>query len=127
MIARNNVGGFISGGIILADAACPSGYTRVTVVDGKFLVGGATYNAAAGGAASHTHADLATHNHSISFNTASTTPPEVGQSGGGASSQNSNAAHTHGISGTSTNGTVSVPSQTVDPSYATVILCKRTT
>ena len=115
------------GAIALATAACPTGYTRVSALDGRYLVSDTTYNAAAGGAASHTHADLATHNHSISFNTASTTPPEVGQSGGGASSQNSNAAHTHGISGTSTNGTVSVPSQTVDPSYATVILCKRTT
>lgn len=114
------------GAITLATAACPSGYTRVSVLDNRYLVSDAIYNAAAGGAASHTHADLATHNHSISFNTASTTPPEVGQSGGGASTQNSNAAHTHGISGVSTNGTVSVPSQTVDPSYATVILCKRT-
>ena len=48
-----------SGTIGLFDAACPSGWTRVSAWDGKFLRGSATYNAAAGGAATHTHTTAA--------------------------------------------------------------------
>ena len=48
-----------SGTIGLFDVVCPSGWTGVSAWDGKFLRGSATYNAAAGGAASHTHTTAA--------------------------------------------------------------------
>lgn len=44
------------GGIILwTGASCPAGYVRFAGVDGKFVVAGATFNAAAGGANTHDH------------------------------------------------------------------------
>ena len=122
MIARNNVGGFISGGIILADAACPSGYTRVTVVDGKFLVGGATYNAAAGGAASHTHA-VPAHTHSLSSGTTGGMTPQTSGPGG----TGTTGGHTHGGgSGTSgSGGSGTSDSQSNSPLFANMVLCKK--
>ena len=114
--------------IVLATAACPSGYTRVSALDGRFLQANATYNAAAGGAASHSHANLSSHSHSVSISTAATAAPTEVARGGAAPNAptQDGASHSHGISGTSTSTPISVPSQTVDPSYATIILCKRT-
>ena len=122
MIARNSVGGLISGGIILADAACPSGYSRVTVVDGKFVVGGAAYNAAAGGGATHTH-NVPAHTH----------PQSSGTTGGGTASGSGtpttrgDKAHTHpGGSGTSgTGGAATSDSKSNSPPFANVLLCKK--
>ena len=113
------------GAIALATAACPSGYTRVSALDGRYLVSDATYNAAAGGAASHSHADLVAHTHSISFSTAANSAADSA-SASTPDGWPDNLSHSHTISGTSAGTVVSVPSQTVDPSYATVILCKRT-
>jgi len=40
--------------ILMADAACPSGWTRVSALDGLFVRGAASYGAT-GGVATHTH------------------------------------------------------------------------
>lgn len=112
--------------IIWTGGVCPTGYTRFSGIDGKFIVGDATYNAAAGGSSSHSHADLASHNHSVSMSTASTNTGS--QSFGEGNFETviaANWSHSHNISGTSANGIVSVPSQSTNPSYATVILCQR--
>jgi hypothetical protein len=46
----------IPAGMILPfDAACPSGWTRVSAWDGKFVRGSATYDAVGGGADTHLH------------------------------------------------------------------------
>lgn len=113
--------------IVIATAACPTGYTRVVALDNKYLTSDVTYNAAAGGASAHTHGDLASHTHSISLTTATTTPAGVLRAFSGPAIVFTPLAHAHSVSGTSAGGIVSIPSQTVDPSYATVILCKRTT
>ena len=44
-----------SGLIAIFDTACPSTWTRHTAFDNKFIRGGATYSAAAGGSDAHTH------------------------------------------------------------------------
>lgn len=111
------------GAITLATAACPTGYTRVSALDGRYLVSDATYNAAAGGAASHSHANIS-HTHSMTLTTAA--DGSLISNGTDSVSVGQTSSHTHSISGTSTSTAVSVPSQTVDPTYATVILCKRT-
>lgn len=44
-----------SGMIAIFDAACPSTWTRVSALDNKFVRGGATYSASAGGSDTHSH------------------------------------------------------------------------
>lgn len=124
MIARNSVGGLVSGGIILADAACPSGYTRVIAVDGRFLVGGATYNAAAGGAATHTH-NVTGHTHPISSGTTNSNSGVAGFGGG--PGVNTHPTHTHG-GGSATSGSggsATSDSQSNSPLFANMVLCKK--
>jgi hypothetical protein len=51
--------------ILMADAACPSGWTRVSALDGLFVRGAASYGATGGGGThshSHTHTS-GTHGH----------------------------------------------------------------
>lgn len=81
----DNVDSVPSGLIAMFDADCPSGWTRVSALDGKFLTGGASYNAAAGGSDSIAlfEANLPSHTH-----------------GAGTLSADSAGAHTHTVSGT---------------------------
>ena len=64
-IIDNVDAGVPSGLIALFDTDCPSGWTRVSALDGKFLTGGASYNAAVGGNNSITLAEtnLPSHTH----------------------------------------------------------------
>jgi len=55
-------GALKSGWIAMFDAACPSGWTRVSAWDSKFLRGAAAYDVVGGGAATHTHT-VAAHIH----------------------------------------------------------------
>ena len=115
------------GAIALATAACPTGYTRVSATDGRYLVSNATHNAAAGGSASHSHANLSSHTHSISITTATTdTLGNNAQANSGSGAGARNWVHSHTVSGTNAGAVISISAQTVDPSFATVILCKRT-
>jgi len=43
------------GVILMCKGSCPPGYKRISALDGRFLVGGGTYNPAAGGSNTHTH------------------------------------------------------------------------
>jgi hypothetical protein len=68
-----------AGAIILwTGASCPAGYSRISGLDGKFLVSGSTYNPAAGGSPSHSHG---------------------GQTGGHALTVAEMPPHTHGLRG----------------------------
>ena len=114
---------------IWTGGACPSGYTRFLALDGRFLTSNTPYNAAAGGSSSHSHADMVSHNHSILFDTASASTGTNGVFDGddAVPSASANVIHSHSISGTSANAIVSAPSQSeVQPAYATVVLCQRT-
>lgn len=77
-----------SGMIIMFDTNCPSSWTRLSALDGKFLVGGATYNTAVGGSDSITlaEANLPSHTHSVD-------PPST-------ASGSQSASHTHGMTHT---------------------------
>lgn len=60
-----------TGAIMLwTDTSCPAGYSRLTALDGKFLVGGSTYTAGAGGSNTHSHGagsyGLPSHTHAVS-------------------------------------------------------------
>ncbi len=68
--------GLNSGLIVLSENECPAGYTRVSSLDGKFLVGGASFNPSAGGSNTHDHggyteyhtlsiAEMPSHNHEV--------------------------------------------------------------
>ncbi|MFA5024673.1 MAG: hypothetical protein WC523_07030, partial [Patescibacteria group bacterium] len=81
-----------SGMIAMFDAACPTGWTRFTALDGRFVRGAATYGTT-GGADTHTHSittstgwvgsQSANHNHAYSDTTG-----------------NASVTHTHDVSGT---------------------------
>ena len=126
-----------SGAILLvSSASCPTGYTRLTALDGKFLVGGATFNAAAGGSntkdLSHTHGAGSyagpSHTHT------GTTGKAASQNGSGqVDNQWNPPTHTHpfttdpggtgAVTGTSATG--GAAAQDIRPAFATVLLCKK--
>ena len=129
-----------SGAIILwSGASCPTGYTRASALDGKFLVGGSTFNAAAGG----TDSLNLSHNHGGSTGSTALTIDQI-------------PPHTHGLRGHASAGgpgsnwfpnltdpvytntesagggqghthTISNDLSTVDnrPAFATVLLCQK--
>ena len=129
-----------SGAMILWDGAvCPTGYARVSTLDGKFLVGGSTFNAAAGG----TDTLNLAHNHGGATGSTALTldqiPPHThglrGHNSAGGPGPNwfpnlsdpvytttesagGGQGHTHTIS----NDLGSVENR---PAFATVLLCKK--
>lgn len=119
-----------AGAVILwTGASCPTGYTRLTALDNRFLVGGSAYQAAAGGAntknLNHTHStpvhahDSVGHFHTYysdgNGDFRSTSPPAgttyVNSGGGGAG----------------TTGQPNPDLSTIDirPAFANVLLCQR--
>lgn len=123
-----------SGAVILwMSAACPAGYTRVSALDGKFLVGAATYSAAAGGShtitpagtntneSSHTHGDA--HGHDSTGTALGGGSQCSNGDGGGCQTVNqststtgSGSAHTHTFTGTPFDNR---------PAFATILLCQK--
>ncbi|MFC1631258.1 hypothetical protein ACFL2I_01775 [Candidatus Omnitrophota bacterium] len=121
------------GAIILwrGSEGCPDGYSRVTALDNKFLVGGSSYNSAAGGSNTHSHAAGSykgpSHTHSVNGNTDWAAQDEYGL---GDDFVQGATHHTHTISITSgANGTGSVTGTSAEadnrPEFATVILCEK--
>ena len=117
----------VPGGAIFlwAGTACPTGYTRLSALDGKFLVGGSTYAAAAGGSnikdISHTHT-TPPHNHGGVTGAAGT------QNGSGQVDNLWNPpTHTHPIPMQAAMTTTSGGSTALDirPAFATVLLCQK--
>ncbi|HEX9742386.1 MAG TPA: hypothetical protein VGA17_06310 [Nitrospiraceae bacterium] len=121
-----------SGAIILwAGAACPAGYARFGALDGKFLVAGTAYNAAAGGSNTHSHggttgahalttAEMPAHSHGIRGHAdaggqgpnwfPNTSSPVYAQTESAGSGQ----AHSHTIAAADNR-----------PEFATIMLCQR--
>lgn len=99
----------IPGMIGIFDAACPSGWTRVTELDNKFIRGGASYNAAAGGSDTHTH--------TVNIKSGGS---ESTTAGGGEFHTNEDPRHTHAhmVIGTTDAGSTL-------PAYASVVFCKK--
>lgn len=101
----DNVDSVPSGLIAMFDTDCPSGWTRVSALDGKFLVGGASYNSAAGGNDSITlaEANLPSHTHgsgTLSADSAgshyhSVDPPSKTTSSAGSHTHSYNDYYTH--------------------------------
>lgn len=118
----------VPGGAIILwrGTSCPVGYTRVAELDGKFIVGGATYNAAAGGSNTQTHT-IPSHTHSIkvtgySYNN---NPPNgsiatscQSCNGHGANRIAADYISTEGWGGTTGSGDSR-------PEFATVIFCQK--
>lgn len=145
-IIDNTDAGVPSGMIAMFDTDCPSGWTRVSDLDGKFLTGGSSYNAAAGGSdsitlaeanlPSHSHGDgslsavgVGNHTHSIRYwgPGSGSTVPIGGQGQSGTdfySNPTANGAHGHTISG-STGETGSGTAFNNRPAYATIVICKK--
>ena len=124
------------GAILLwTGAACPTGYTRLSALDGKFLVADATYSATAGGSntkdVSHTHGagSYAGPSHTHGFTTGGTTLTQATQGAGTIVP----AQHTH--SGTTDPGGTGAVTGTsaiggsaaldIRPTFATIVLCQK--
>jgi hypothetical protein len=121
------------GAIILwTGSSCPTGYSRVSALDGKFVVGGSTYNPNAGGSNTQTHS-IPNHSHSFSVNSGMSTspgyynawnaPPGTGPNRGQTAAENSQ--HTHTISGTTSSWSGTTGSADNRPEFATVIFCQK--
>ncbi|MEW6008876.1 MAG: hypothetical protein AB1629_04500 [Candidatus Omnitrophota bacterium] len=123
-----------SGTIILfSGGSCPAGYTRLSALDGKFLVGGVNYNPTAGGSNSHTHAAGSyagpSHTHTVPASTGNWGPAPGGtnvnnnllaENGYGRATQDLPTA----ASGT---GAIVGTSATADsrPEFATILCCQK--
>ena len=106
--------GVPSGLIAIFDAACSTGWTRVTAFDNKFLRGGATYVASGGGAD--------THDHGVDPpDTGSGQPSGTGSVQSGAGSTVALSTHNHQVDiGSFTSGNGSNV-----PVYSQVVFCKK--
>ncbi|MBI2885549.1 MAG: hypothetical protein HYY15_05200 [Candidatus Omnitrophica bacterium] len=124
-----------SGAVIMwTGASCPAGYTRLTVLDGRFLVGGGSYNAAAGGSDTHTHGtgSYAGPSHTHAAGTLQTNDNAWPYGGGGGEPLMSGwtTQGPHAVSGsTASGGTGSVTGTSASadsrPAFATVLLCQK--
>lgn len=96
---------------LLADASCPSGWTRNSAMDGRFIQGNSTYGGP-GGAADHTHGNMSCEVDDMNTIGATTSGPSSGGSYGVGST------HYHN------NVTVS-PVDAIDlyPPYLNMIMC----
>ena len=111
-----------AGAVILwTGASCPAGYTRLVALDGKFLVGGASFDAAAGGSNTHTHGagSYAGPSHAHVVNLALGSFNIFG--GGIAVTQSSSVTTSSSGTGAVTGTSASADSR---PEFATVVLCK---
>lgn len=95
---------------LLADASCPSGWTRNSDFDGKFIYGSTTYGTT-GGADNHNHGGSLT----VTSGGPSATVAPRNPGAGGMSASSSNHTHTAAIP---------ISSTTVIPPYLTMIFCK---
>ncbi len=110
--ATNSEASWSGNFVLLADTDCPSGWTRDSSFDGKFIYGSSSYGTT-GGSDSHNHGG------SISVTTGtptSTVPPRDPGSGG---SSAASSTHTH-------TALIPIDSTTVLPPYLTMIFCKNT-
>ena len=134
-----------SGAIILwTGGSCPAGYTRVSELDGRFLVGGTSYSPAAGGSLTHTHGAGSyvgpSHTHTIPIDGyafsgsanygggSSTWIDNRMAVGGAASEHNLGTAVDQPQSGASGTGPVTGTSAAADsrPPFATLLVCQKT-
>lgn len=143
-----------SGLIAIFDTACPSGWTRVSALDGRFLVASSTY-ASFGGSNTHTHtvtshthgmpaatsAGGVDHTHGVnilsggednwltmeSFYSGSNTLPYQPHHHGvtGNTGTASAYSHSHTIGGSSGAAAPGMDTQNNIPLYSTVILCRK--
>lgn len=102
-----------SGMILAFDTACPSGWTRVSAWDSKFIMGNATYGTT-GGTQSHIHD--CTPGAKVSW-TASAGDSTVGGTDGSCST----IQHSHSV----TYSTTATSNVTNNPPYINVIFCKK--
>lgn len=125
-----------TGAIILwTGASCPTGYSRVTTMDDRFLVSGSAHNAVAGGSNTHDHggntgnhtltvSEIPSHSHTSTFRNAN------GWAGSTNFVQPSNDAASAGTHTSDVNGGGQGHSHTVNPAnnkpeFATVLLCQK--
>jgi len=119
-----------SGAIILwTGSGCPEGYTRLSALDGRFLAGGSTYNAAAGGSTTHNH-DAGSYAAAGHTHSGTTGPIASGMQpdGGSGDRQYSLPSHTHNETiNASGPSAISGTSSTADhrPPFATLLLCQK--
>jgi len=136
-----------TGMISMFDTSCPSGWTRVTGLDGKFLVGGSSYSASAGGSDSvtlsiaqlpaHTHtgttAGGGSHTNNVTIYTDTVVGGDPGYWSTGFTyndlctdtitiSSQAIGNHTHSFTTNSTGGGSPVDNR---PAYATIVICKK--
>lgn len=123
--------GMPSGLILMFDSACPTGWTRVSAWDNKFVRGAAAYGGT-GGAATHTHTyAVHAHGHTHAVGTLAVAGASGSVTIGGAGTAFAKAAHTHvGGALTNTDAFVNALAGTSDaasslPAYVDVIFCKK--
>jgi len=122
-------GGVPSGMVAMFNSACPSGWTYLSGLEGKFPRGGATYGAT-GGSNAHTHSynDVISHSHSGTTDdrylfSANTADPRVA-SGGSTYGVSYGEHHSHSFTTDSTGSAIgTTQSSTNVPEYLTVVFC----
>ena len=132
-----------TGSIMMFNTNCPTGWTRISALDGKFLVGGESYNVATGGADSitlttanmpaHTHtgttASDGAHTHTASYVSSNAGVGSYYSMGRGlrndliyTTTTSSNGAHTHTFTTGSTGSGTAFDNR---PAYATIVICEK--
>lgn len=122
------------GAIILwSGAACPANYTRMSILDGKFIVGGQSFETAAGGSNTHAHDagsyTSQSHTHSVPHNgwTSNGSGTDMSILAMGKGGEDFARPTTHNVSGSGGALPILGSSGSVDsrPEFATVLLCQK--
>lgn len=110
--------------ILWTGTSCPTGFTRVTALDNRFLQANTTYNAAAGGASTHQHPS---HSHSTIHNVSITTSSAANPVAAHGTTPNAEpASHNHSTTTVSfTSAAVQVDVADNQPAFATLLLCQK--
>lgn len=135
--------------IAIFNQACPTGWTRVSALDDKFLRCAATYGGTGGSSGTHTHtcSGVVAHTHTVSYTTASDgahthsysylgsgfsaligTNPSDGIEVASATGSGGGGSHTHAIGGNTTStgdASFSSGAQSMLPEYIEVVLCSK--
>ncbi len=85
-----------TGTVVMFDATCPAGWTRLSDIDDKFVKAAAAYSASGGGNADHIHT-ISNHTHTWSGNVDNTDPTNRAWNAG-ALAQHTAANHNHTLS-----------------------------
>lgn len=107
--------------VFTAEAACPSGFSTYSDIDGHFLLAAAVPDTVDAGSNTHTHANA---DHTHTYNKTTAAPPAVANINNISGAYTTADTHTHTCAIVTANPTgLTVSTDDHSPAYCTLLLC----